>query len=222
MRIKASSVAGLAALLLAAGCTSEGGAWGEYIRVIRQSLSNSVRASSVTRDQAASIPYASIGIRIGDAAEGILVLATDEQGQQIWTSSSHIVLVTRGGRIVRSVGLDHDIAGTTPQSGTVLPPLQDALKGPYRSTRIIDLPDMGLYGVVLNCQTVARGPQSISIIGTTIPTRRIDETCRSEKPRWSFTDNYWIDPQSGFTWHSVQNLHPGGSPIQTEIFRPPG
>jgi hypothetical protein len=220
MRIRILPSAGLAALLLAGGCSSEGSAWREYFQVVRQGISGSFRDVAVTRDQAAAIPYASLGYRIDGGNEGILVLATDNNGEQLWTAASPVVLLTRGGRILRSVGLPHDIAGTTAQGGT-LPPLSDALRGPYRSTRAVDLPDIGAYGVSLSCTTTSRGPQTISIIGTAIATVRIDETCHSARPQWTFTDNYWIDAKTGFTWHSIQHLHPVGTTIPIEIFRPP-
>lgn len=212
----------LAAALLLSGCSSGGSDWGQYVQILRQSFQGSFKRQSVSRAQAAAIPYASLGYRIDGGHEAILVLATDNNGDLLWTAASHVVLLTRGGRVVRSVGLPHDIAGTVPQGTTTLPPLADALQASYRSTRAIDLPDIGAYGVMLNCVTTAQGPQTISIIGTAIATVRVDETCRSTNPRWSFTDNYWIDAKTGFVWHSVQHLHPSGTTIQTEIFRPPG
>lgn len=207
-------------LLAASGCSSEGGAWSEYFQLVRQGINASFHKTSITRDQAASVPYASLGYRINGGDEAFLVLATDNNDDLLWTAASHVVLLTQGGRVVRSVGLAHDIAGTQAQGGA-LPPLLNALKGPYRSNRTVDLPDIGAYGVSLSCITTARGPQTISIIGTPIETVRVDEACRSSRPYWSFTDNYWIDPKSGFTWHSIQHLHPVGTTIQIEVFRPP-
>jgi len=212
----------MAALLAVGGCSSQENIWGEYFRMMRQSISNITDSTGVTRGQAASIPYASIGYRINGGRESLLVLATDNSGELMWTSASHVVLLTRDGRVARSVGLPHDIAATMAQGASSLPPLSDALRAQYRSTRLIDLPDIGYYGIVLSCVTSKRGPQIISIIGIAIPTERIDETCRSSRPHWAFTDNYWIDPVTGFTWHSVQHLHPSGIIIQMEIFRPPG
>lgn len=209
------------AMLLLAGCSSDQNPWRDYFQVIRQGLAGG-SASSITRSQAAAIPYASLGYRIDGSKEALLVLATDTNGDQLWTASSHVVLSMRGGRIVRSVGLPHDLAATAAQAGDTLPPLSDALRGPYRSSRTVDLPDIGAYGVALNCLTSARGPQTISIIGTAIRTIRIDETCRSGRPRWTFTNNYWLDAETGFVWHSVQQIHPSGTTIQVEIFRPPG
>lgn len=222
MRTSLPRWAGLSLVLFLAGCTSDQGAWGAYFQIIKQGISGSFHKVGITREQAAGIPYASLGFRINGNNESLLVLATDNNGDQLWTAASHIVLLTHGGRVLRSIGLSHDIAGTTSQGAAGLPPLSDALRGPYHSTRLVDLPDIRAYGVAVNCVTTARGPQNLSIIGTTIATIRIDETCSSTNPRWSFTDNYWIDAKTGFTWHSIQHLHPAGTTIQTEIFRPPG
>ena len=222
MRLPPLLPAALAAMLAAGGCSSTENIWGDYFHILRESISGKFHGVGVTRAQAASISYASLGYRIDGGNEGLLVLATDNNGDLLWTAASHVVLLTRGGRVVRSVGLPRDVAAMAAQGAASLPPLSDALRSPFRSTRLLDLPDIGAYGILLDCVTTARGPQTISIIGTTIPTVRVDETCRSAKPRWSFTDNYWIDPSSGFVWHSVQHLHPSGTTIQIEIFRPPG
>lgn len=174
---------------------------------------------AITREQAGAIPYASMGYRINGSREAMLILATDN-GDLLWTSASHIVLTTRDGRVVRSVGLPHDIGGTVAKNAS-LPAPGDATKGSYRSTRLLDFPDSGMYGAILDCTTRAASPQTISIIGSKISTIRIDEACQSKNPRWSFTDNYWVDARTGFVWHSIQHLHPNGTIIQTEIFRPP-
>ncbi|MBV9548900.1 MAG: YjbF family lipoprotein [Alphaproteobacteria bacterium] len=209
-------------LLLLGGCSSQQNDWGTYLQLLRHSLSGNFGKSSISRGQAAAIPYASLGYRINGSSEAILVLATDSNGGQLWTASSHIVLITHGGRIIRSIGLPHDIAGIKATGTQDLRPLSDALHGPFRSNRIADLPDMGAYDISLSCVTRSVGAQNITIIGVTIPTMRVDETCQSTKPRWSFTDNYWIDADTGFVWHSVQHIHPAGTTIQLEIFRPPG
>lgn len=221
MRALLPRLLGLASLLLGAGCSSEGNQWLEYFQMLRQSVNGQFRDTGITRSQAAAVSYASLGYRLDGSREAMLVLATDINGDQLWTAGSHVVLLTRGGRVVRSVGLTHDIGATSPQGTAVMPPLSDALRAPYRSIRVIDIPDVG-YGIVLSCLTTAKGKQNISIIGTSIATRRIDETCRSASFRWSFTDSYWLDADSGFVWHSVQHLHPSGTTLQIEIFRPPG
>jgi hypothetical protein len=49
----------------------------------------------------------------------------------------------------------------------------------------------------------------------------VEESCESRTPRWSFTDSYWIDAESGFVWQSVQHTHPSGTIVQIKILRPP-
>jgi hypothetical protein len=151
-----------------------------------------------------------------------VVLATDANGEQLWTSAAHIVIVTRGGRITRTVGLEHDIASMAPKFGQQLPELASALKGTLTYTRVQDFPSLPAYDVTLACTLSAKGAQTVTVLGRGIATVRIDETCRSANPRWSFTNNYWIDPATGLSWRSRQYIGPQGDRIDTEILRPPG
>ena len=155
-----------------AGCGSEESFWKDYALILRQSWSGALGDKGITRGVAASIPYASLGFRVDGSSETILVLATDNGGDQIWTSSSHVVLQTRDGRIASTVGLPHNVAAMVAENASTIPPLSDALKAPYSSRRVMDLREGGLYGVTLDCRTSNIGSQNISIIGTTISTIR--------------------------------------------------
>ncbi len=211
-----------AALLALAGCNSTGQSdWSNYYRLMRDSFHASFGDGGVTREQAAAVPYASIGVRSNGNPELLLVLATDNDGDLLWTSASRIVLLTRQGRVVRTVGLGHDLSGQTPGSAG-LPPPAAALRGPFSSTRVADFSDIGMFGVSLSCNARAAGPEIIRILGQAISTVRVDEACRNTNQRWSFVDNFWVDPQNGFVWRARQHLHPRGGVVETEILRPPG
>jgi hypothetical protein len=206
---------------LLSGCGSDGsGEYGQYMSLIRQSFSQSFSGNGITQDQAAAIPYASMGYRINGGREALIVLATDTGGGLLWTSASRVVLVTRDGRLMRSVGLAHDLGGQTTQEPSGIPAPATALKGASRYRRIEDFPDIGLYGVALDCILTATAPQSISILQHTIATIRVAEHCSAAALSWSFTDSFWIDPQSGNVWRTQQHLHPKGDVLETEIFRP--
>ena len=86
----------------------------------------------------------------------------------------------------------------------------------------MDLPDLQVFGAPLLCTAAYRGAQTIKILGSGVSTFRIDESCRSPSLNWSFTDNYWLDAQSGMVWRSVQHLSPKGEKVETEILRPAG
>ena len=210
---------------LAASCSS--GSTGntnytQFYQIMRQSLSASFGKVRVTRDQAASVSYASMGYSLDGGNQAMLILATDSGGELLWTSSAHVVIVTRDGRIVRTLGLDHDLSGTTARNNTPPPPIAAAIRAPFTSTRLEDFPELGLYGVPVSCRARMAGRQSINILGQAIPTVRVDESCNASRPSWSFTDNFWVDGDSGLVWRSRQHIHPQGGTVETEIFRPPG
>jgi len=210
-------------LLLACGCSSTGTSdYSQFYRVLRQSLSASFGDGRVTKDQAAAIPYASMGYRLNDGAEQLIVLATDSNGEQLWTSAAHIVIATRDGRIVRTVGLPANVSAVTPASGQNLPPLSAALSSPVVYSRLADLPDAKIYGAALNCKAIYRGRQTIVILEHGISTARVDESCVSAALNWSFTDSYWLDPKTGLAWKTIQHISPKDGKIETEILRPPG
>jgi Group 4 capsule polysaccharide lipoprotein gfcB, YjbF len=212
-----------AAMLVLAGCSSSGTSdYAQYYQALRQGVGASFGRARITKAQAAAIPYASMGYRLNDGAEQLVVLATDANGEQLWTSGAHIVIVTRGGRIVRTVGLPHDVAAVTPSAAQELPGILDARKGTLTYSRQEDFPDISTYGAAITCTAVPKGPQTIVILGRGISTVRIDEDCLNPSLGWSFTDSYWIDRQTGLAWRSIQHIHPKGGKIETEILRPPG
>jgi hypothetical protein len=213
-----------AALLLLAGCSSSDSGntnYAQFFQLAKQSVSASFGKVRVTRDQAASIPYASMGYSQDGGNQALLVLATDSGGELLWTGPSHAVIVTRDGRIVRTVGLGHDLANLTTRNAAAPPP-GAAAQGSFSSTRLEDFPELGLYGAQLSCRAHLVGRQKIDILGQAVSTNRVDEVCQSHKPDWSFVDSYWVDPDNGQVWQSRQHVHPKGGEIETEMFRPPG
>lgn len=212
-----------AAALALAGCSSASeSSYSQVWKVVRGSVSASFGDSRVTLSQAAAIPYASMGWRLKDGNQALIVLATDTDGQLLWTSAAHVVLVTRDGRLVRSVGLPHDLGGLTPKGAATLPAPAAARLAAFRSMRLADYPDIGQYGVEIDCQARVAGRQTIAILNRQIATTRVDENCYSPTLRWRFTDNYWLDNDDNTVWRTRQHFHPREAWIETELFRPPG
>jgi hypothetical protein len=201
--------------LLAACSSDRQGDWGSVYTIFSQSFGGS---SSVTRDQAAAIPFATIGVRIDGGPEGILILGSSSGQQLLWTSASHIVLQTEGGRILRTAGLEYNRSDMRIIKGAGGHPPSD------QSSETVweeDFADQHLYSVVVSCHSTVRGPESVSNFGRSVPTVRVDEDCRSEKIDWSFTNSYWISPTDGLTWRAIQYVSPKLGPIETEVLRPP-
>lgn len=213
----------LAVLLLVAGCDSSGTSdYSLYYQAVRQSIAKSFGGDThVTKDEASAISYASIGYRVNDGPEQLLVLATDSGEEQLWTSASHVVIVTRGGRIVRTVGLAQDVSAVTPQRGQQVSIPADAVARVRTNTRLEDFPSVPIYGAAITCTTTPKGPETIVILGHGITTRKVEERCRSDALNWSFTDTYWVDSQNAQVWRSIQHVGPIGEKVEIETLRPP-
>jgi hypothetical protein len=212
------------ALTLTGGCRSAGSGntnYSQFYQIMKTSLAATMGKVRVTREQAAAVPYASLGYSIDGGNQIMLVLATDSNGELLWTSPTHVVIVTRDGRITRTLGLPHDLAAVTSPGGFPPPPAA-ALRGAFTTTRQADFPQLGLYGVSLSCRARLVGRQKVDILGQAITANRVEENCRSQNPDWTFTDIYWLDPDNGQPWRSRQHTNPKGGTVELEIFRPPG
>src|SRR5580698_5344419 len=78
---------GLGAPLLA-GCSSDSNSDANMFgKMAAQSIAVFGAKPSITLDQVASIPYATIGVRLGDGPQTLLVLATRTGDSFFWTSA---------------------------------------------------------------------------------------------------------------------------------------
>jgi hypothetical protein len=85
-----------------------------------------------------------------------------------------------------------------------------------------DFGDLHAYSILIRCRAVSRGAGSINNFGTAVATTQVDEECRSDQLDWTFTNSYWIAPQSGLIWRSVQYVSPKLDPLTVRVLRPPG
>lgn len=205
------------ALALLGGCSSDNNSqWGTVYSMFQQSFG--LGASGVTREQAGAIPFATLGVRVDGGPEGILVLGTSASGTQLWTAASHIVLLTRNGRILRTAGLGHDRTDMRILKGDDGPP---PLQGSAETVWSEDFGDLHLFSVTIDCRTTVKGAERVMSLGTHIDTIHVDEDCHSDQLDWTFTNSYWIAPQTGIVWRSVQYVSPKLGPLDTEILRAP-
>jgi hypothetical protein len=206
--------------LCSAGCSSDGTSdYGQLFQYVSSAWTG--RDTAVTHEQASAIPYASLGVRIGDGPEQMLVLATGDNSKSSWTSASHFVLQTEYGRIVQSVGFAADIDGLQSQAGEKISSPADSIASARTEKFLADFGNIHRYSVPITCKIGPTGNEPITILGSAINTVHVTEICYAALLDWNFENSYWIDPQSGLVWRSVQYVHPNTDPIETETLRPP-
>lgn len=176
----------------------------------------------ITVEQAAKVPFASMGLRIGHSGERMLVLATDNHGERLWTSSERQALITRNGRIIKTAGLPWNLSNMRFPGGD---PLVTGLQNPfpqYAVLRLADFKDIHRYDVAITGHLERKGLKMITILGAELPTLMVVEHCQCEVVDWEFTNIFWVDRDSGFVWRSTQSIHPNLPPFTINMLRPPG
>ena len=198
-------------LLLLAGCEDS-----DVFRV-GTVLVNSITQTpeKITRERAAETPYASMGLEIGATPQLLLILGTVTGDELDWFAGDQVLVRTRNGRIVRTVGLPYDLGGireVAPAGDT------RALAGVAQYS--FDFPDLGIFDANGQCTRKVAGDVPVQILGAAIATRHIVEHCTVPTMRWRFDNDSWTDRTSGYVWRSSQHIHPDSPPVILEVFRP--
>lgn len=210
-----AAVLGLLALLTGCGTNSDQARYGNLLwRLVTG------QRVEVSRDQAGGIPFASIAVAIGRADEGLMVLGLDEGERQEWYARSQMLAMSNG-RILQSQGFPYNLSrlevrgrdGGSAQGGA--PPIG------AEYSLVIDYADLRLIGAGADCRSTDMGQESIEILGTALITRHLVESCEIPLIDWSFENEFWVDPDTGFVWQSSQYIHPKLSRITFRVLRPP-
>jgi hypothetical protein len=207
-------VAALSCTAALAGCSSDGG--GDWLSMLQAARNTwETRDAAIGLNEAAAIPYATLGVRVDGGREQILVLATDTSGERMWTAGTAVAITMRHGRIIRTAGFGTDLTGYDGKEG-------DAhWLGAHTLTWTADFADLGRYSVPVTCTSQAAGPDPITILGKRFDTVRVDLSCRADLLDWSFTNSYWVSAQTGRVWRTLEQFHPKGPVLETELLRPP-
>lgn len=212
-------LAATALFVTVAACSQgEGSDWASLFDLAKKSWGRSEH--SVTLKQAGDVPFASIGVRIGDQGQRMMVLAANNGADLLWTSSSKLALSTNNGRITRAIGFENDLTGFMAETGNVFPDLPAVWAKPRQVAWTVDFAAQGLYSVEVSCTDLPAANEVIQILGQDIRTLRVDESCDARQIDWHFVNHFWVDTDTGSVWRSVQYINPNVDPIEIEVLRP--
>jgi hypothetical protein len=208
----------------AAGCASNSGSVADLFSSTIKAKGRSPGEYPLSTAQIQSMPYATLGVRIGEFPRAVTVLATIDEQELQWVSADRSSFYTRGGRLVRSRGLDRDLGATR-----WLTPVGDPLAGFGKSGQ---LPEPGIYreidlkhadeaAVAVESRYRMGKDETLTLLGREHLLRRIDEVAAMPAWRWKARNSFWIDPQSGVIWRSVQQYCPEMPPIELVLLKPP-
>lgn len=167
---------------------------------------------------AESLPYASIGVNFKNASRALLVLGKADGDERQWISADRSVLVTRNGRLVKTVGLRENLTDTR-FSGADFFENWSSERTPTKIERIVDLMPGYRYGVLVSSSFKAIGQETITIGSRSHRTTRFEESGSAPLLSWTFTNNYWADDE-GHVWRSIQQYSPASPTLTIEVIKP--
>ncbi len=166
------------------------------------------------------LPYASIAVSRKGLERSLLVLGKAEGDELHWISADRGVLVTRHGRLIKTVGFTENLLKTDFSGDDYFASLSISdweKKTSYR--RIIDLSPGNRYGITIESTLELAGSETIQIGSHSYETTRLREHNVAQSLGWQYTNTYWLDAQ-GKIWRSEQTFAPGMPPLTIEVTKP--
>ena len=175
---------------------------------------------TVTDEQIASLPYASLYARINEGPRIFVVLGYDENGQQKWITQDKAMLVMQHGRLVKTLGLASNLDDV---SNLAQDPLADPLHLQNNAswTRVVQWREKDRVRAATAVSQFQRGDDAVlNVAGERVPCRVWIETVRMESLGAEWQNTFWIDNRDGAVLQANQMLAADAFPVETTILKP--
>ena len=212
----------LASCLSFIGCSSipdnVAGSWRYSFETFKSALFG-YEDFPITRELIDNIPYASIRLKIGKGPAGLLILEIKERKKNTWLSADQVTIVEREGKIIRTLGLTNNLTSIRPQSVNHVELVKNKDSPIYKSFISLDNPEV--FELELKVKVLNKGLEEIEILDKKYSLIHFIEEKENRYLRWKSKDHYWVDPEDGFVWKSIQNIAPNIPPILIEVTKKP-
>ena len=212
----------LASCLSLIGCSSipdnVAGSWRYSFETFKSALFG-YEDFPITRELIDNIPYASIRLKIGKGPAGLLILENKERKKNTWLSADQVTIVEREGKIIRTLGLTNNLTSIRPQSVNYVEFVKNKDNPVYKSFISLDNPEV--FELELKVKVLNKGLEEIEIVDKKYSLIHFIEEKENRYLRWKSKDHYWVDPEDGFVWKSIQNIAPNIPPILIEVTKKP-
>lgn len=173
----------------------------------------------ISREYTDKLPYASMLAWFDGSPPALIVLAeATPDGRWVWNSAQRQAVIGFGPLIVGMLGFDIDLRGTRLNGSWD----RNMLRHVGRSlTRVLDVAAEGdRVQVPLRSQFRRGGTEDVEILGVSYRLDVVHERVSAEG-RHRFTNRYWVNPEDGRCWKSVQTVIPTLPKFHTEVLKYP-
>jgi len=146
-----------------------------------------------TREQVEKLPYATLAVTLGDLPRVMMVLMRIEGNDLHWVSADKAILVTRHGRIVKTVGLAAGNLANTVMLDTDPISSRSIQEKPVQWRRSVDWRPSGEFGRTLVSDWQPGAIEEIQTYWGARRARRIHETSTTPSAHWTLANTFWLD-----------------------------
>lgn len=171
---------------------------------------------SLTDDEIHNMPYASQYITLNHGPQLFVVLAFSEDGQQKWVTQDRAMLITRHGRLIKTIGLgDNLLQVGNLEADPLTAPAQ--IRDGASWTRLMGWTEhQQVRYATARSQFRWEGSDSLKTGGDVTAVRVLTETVTTDHASWR--NRYWID-SDGQIRRSEQFLGGNYYPIATQTIK---
>ena len=178
------------------------------------------RDITVPDAQIAALPYSTMYLRLNGGQRIFVVLGYIGQDQSKWLSQDGAMMVTRNGRLMKTVNLHYNLLNIT---ATTPDPLLQAKSLTAGTTwqRVIQWTEEGHYrAATLKSRFEPAGSEVLNIAGQAVPCQVWHENVESTAPVRSWRNTFWIDTRTSQVRQSQQMLGAGVFPVEFTTLKP--
>jgi hypothetical protein len=190
---------------------------------LSKSLAQTVRASvtggpdvPVSPADVASRPLFQV-LAVNEYGKALLILGNVQGHQEIWYGPRGSAVFLDRGRVVKTANLARNLDGSRITGPDPFASGLHRLAGPIEFESIDDWSPGYQYGIPVRSRLTPAGRETVEILGKPRELLRVDEAREAGAGGWHATAHFWVDPETGFIWKSVQQLGPGMELTLTQL-----
>jgi Protein of unknown function (DUF2886). len=175
---------------------------------------------TVADEEIQALPYSTMYLRLNDGQRIFVVLGYRENDLNKWLTQDRAMIVTRSGRLVKTVGLHSNLLEVTNLAGD---PLVNgaALHSGMQWPRDLRWSEEGeLRSARLNSTFTLAGEAVLTIAGQNIDTQIWQENVQSTVPKREWQNTFWIEKTTGLVRQSQQMMGAGVLPAEITLLKP--
>ncbi|TKI04408.1 YjbF family lipoprotein [Martelella alba] len=206
----------LVVCFLVAACSQSQKSLGETFKVAAFGMPD----VEMTPEQVRDIPYASMYARVNNGPQIFVVLAYAENGNLKWVTRDKAMLVTRNGRLIKTLDLTDNLLDVTNLSADPLIHANRITDGAQWTRTQTWTESRKVYTATFTSRFTLAGNETLTILGAPHTARILDEDVDVAELHTHYRNRYWIDPVTGGVYKTQQFIGPDFFPVETTTLNP--